>query len=284
MSQNPSQAPVLENEAGLVDSHDLLRRAPQGPGQRRRVRIPLALIGPVLMLGLWWVAASADLVSEKLLPGPVETLTSLWTSLLSGEMLLDIGPTLLRTVYAFLIAAGIGIPIGVILGSSAKLYRTMEFVIDFFRSTPVTAVFPLFLLIFGIGDAAKISVAAFAAGLIVLFNVAYGVMSARQTRIMASKVMGASRTRILKDVMFFESLTQTFVGLRTGVSIALVVIIVAEMFIGSDSGMGHRIIDAQQVYDLTDMYSSILVTGAIGYGFNRMFLALDRRLIHWAGH
>jgi len=244
----------------------------------------LALIGPVLMLGLWWVAASADLVSEKLLPGPVETLTSLWTSLLSGEMLLDIGPTLLRTVYAFLIAAGIGIPIGIILGSSAKLYRTMEFVIDFFRSTPVTAVFPLFLLIFGIGDAAKISVAAFAAGLIVLFNVAYGVMSARKTRIMASKVMGASRTRILKDVMFFESLTQTFVGLRTGVSIALVVIIVAEMFIGSDSGMGHRIIDAQQVYDLTDMYSSILVTGAIGYGFNRMFLALDRRLIHWAGH
>lgn len=277
-------APVLEDEAWQLDSQDPIHPPLPGPKTRGRVKVPLALTGPVLMLAIWWVAAEADLVSEKLLPGPVETLAALWTSLLSGDMMLDVGPTLLRTVYAFSIAAGIGIPIGIVLGSSPRLYRTMEFVIDFFRSTPVTAVFPLFLLIFGIGDAAKISVAAFAAGLIVLFNVAYGVMSARQTRIMASKVMGASRTRILKDVMFFESLTQTFVGLRTGVSIALVVIIVAEMFIGSDNGMGHRIIDAQQVYDLTDMYSSILVTGAIGYGFNRLFLALDKRLIHWAGH
>jgi len=279
-----TQSPVLEDEARLIDSQDPIHPPPPGTKTRRRVKVPLALTGPVLLLAIWWVAAQADLVSEKLLPGPVETLGALWTSLLSGDMMLDIGPTLLRTVYAFLIAAGIGIPIGIVLGSSPSLYRTMEVVIDFFRSTPVTAVFPLFLLIFGIGDAAKISVAAFAAGLIVLFNVAYGVMSARQTRIMASKVMGASRPRILKDVMFFESLTQTFVGLRTGVSIALVVIIVAEMFIGSDNGMGHRIIDAQQVYDLTDMYSSILVTGAIGYGFNRLFLGLDKRLIHWAGH
>lgn len=277
-------APVLEDEARQLDAQDPIHPPLPGPKTWRRVKVPLALTGPVLMLAIWWVAAEADLVSEKLLPGPVETLAALWTSLLSGDMMLDVGPTLLRTVYAFLIAAGIGIPIGIVLGSSPGLYRTMEFVIDFFRSTPVTAVFPLFLLIFGIGDAAKISVAAFAAGLIVLFNVAYGVMSARQTRIMASKVMGASRTRILKDVMFFESLTQTFIGLRTGVSIALVVIIVAEMFIGSDNGMGHRIIDAQQVYDLTNMYSSILVTGAIGYGFNRLFLALDKRLIHWAGH
>ncbi len=279
MNPPPSESTVLE--ASAAD----LRPIDKDPSlQRRPTRAPYVLIGPVALFMAWWLAASADLVSEKLLPGPIETMASLWGSLLNGDMLLDVGPTLMRTLYAFVIAAGIGIPIGIILGSSSKLYRTMEFVIDFFRSTPVTAVFPLFLLIFGIGDAAKISVAAFAAGLIVLFNVAYGVMSARQTRIMASKVMGASRTRILKDVMFFESLTQTFVGLRTGVSIALVVIIVAEMFIGSDTGMGHRIIDAQQVYNLTDMYSSILVTGAIGYGFNRLFLVLDKRLIHWSGH
>lgn len=246
-------------------------------------RAPHAVVGPVLLLVVWWAAASADLVSDKLLPGPVETLASLWVSLTSGDMMLDIRPTLYRTLTAFALALAGGLPIGILLGSSPKLYKTMEFLIDFFRSTPVTALFPLFLLIFGIGDAAKISVAVFAAGLIILFNVAYGVMSATKTRIMAAKVMGASRMRILKDVMFFESLTQTFVGLRTGVSIGLVVIIVAEMFVGSDNGMGQRIIDAQQVFDLTNMYASILVTGAIGYGFNRLFLGLDNRLVHWSG-
>jgi NitT/TauT family transport system permease protein len=67
------------------------------------------------------------------------------------------------------------------------------------------------------------------------------------------------------------------------VSMGLVVIIVAEMFIGSIHGMGHRIIDAQQVYDLEDMYASILVTGIIGYGLNLLFLGLERWLVHWSG-
>ena len=79
------------------------------------------------------------------------------------------------------------------LGSSVRLYRSLEFVIDFFRSTPASAMFPLFLVLFGVGDETKISVAAFGAILVILFNVAYGVMNARKTRLLAAKVMGASR-------------------------------------------------------------------------------------------
>ena len=74
-----------------------------------------------------------------------------------------------------------------------------------------------------------------------------------------------------------------FVGLRTAVSLALVVIIVAEMFIGATDGMGHRIIDAQISYSLTDMYGSILVAGAMGYGLNLALLFLERSVIHWSG-
>ena len=70
---------------------------------------------------------------------------------------------------------------------------------------------------------------------------------------LAAKSMGASPLRIFFDVIFFETLSQTFVGVRTGISIALVVIIVAEMFIGATDGLGHRIIDAQISYNLTDM-------------------------------
>jgi NitT/TauT family transport system permease protein len=198
-------------------------------------------------------------------------------------MISDATATLKLTLTAFVIASVLGVPTGIILGSSKKIYRSVEFVIDFFRSTPVTAMFPLFLLIFGIDDSSKISVAAFAAWLVLLFNVAYGVMNAGETRVLAAKVMGASRWRIFKDVMFYDSLPQTFVGIRMAVSMGLVVIIVAEMFIGSIHGMGHRIIDAQQVYDLEDMYASILVTGIIGYGLNLLFLGLERWLVHWSG-
>jgi ABC-type nitrate/sulfonate/bicarbonate transport system permease component len=126
-------------------------------------------------------------------------------------------------------------------------------------------------------------VAAFAAWLVVVFNVAYGVMNARQTRILAARVMGASQWRVFRDVMFFESLPQTFVGLRMAVSIALVVIIVAEMFIGSSDGLGRRIIDSQQVFDLQQMYASIIASGVMGYGVNLIFFGIEKLFVHWAG-
>ncbi|OGB21560.1 MAG: taurine ABC transporter permease [Burkholderiales bacterium RIFCSPLOWO2_02_FULL_57_36] len=247
------------------------------------LRVGRTLVGPLLLIVIWWFANNLQLVSDKLLPGPIETFGSLWTSLADGSMTADLTATLYRTLYAFALAAIVGIPTGIILGSSDRIYHLVEFLVDFFRSTPATAMFPLFLLIFGIGDFAKVAVAAFSAWLVVLFNVAYGVMNSRKTRILAARVMGASKWQVFRTVMFFESLPQTFVGLRMAVSLALVVIIVAEMFIGSTNGMGHRIIDAQQVFDLQQMYASILMTGMIGYGFNVLFLTVEKHAVHWAG-
>jgi ABC-type nitrate/sulfonate/bicarbonate transport system permease component len=175
------------------------------------------------------------------------------------------------------------VPLGVMLGSSEGAYRSVEFLIDFFRSTPSSALIPLFMLIFGITDINKIAIAAFGAALIVLFNSAYGVMNAKKTRVMAAQIMGVSRWHIFKDVMLMESLAQTFVGLRSAVSMGLVIVIVAEMFIGSETGLGHRIIDAQQVFNIKDMYGSILITGALGYLLNLLFLLIEKRVIHWSG-
>lgn len=203
--------------------------------------------------------------------------------MIAGDLWSDLGATLLRTVYSFLIAVASGIPIGIVLGSNRVVYQSFEFAIDFFRSTPATALFPLFLLVFGIGEESKIALAAFSAWLVIVFNTAYGVMNARTTRILAARVMGASNFRIFRDVMFYESLPQTLIGIRLGVSYALVVIIVAEMFIGSSNGMGRRIIDAQQTYELSKMYASILATGGIGYLMNLGFFFIEKIFVKWSG-
>ena len=241
------------------------------------------VLGPVILIIVWWIAFAFKLVDANLLPSPFATLTDTWANIVAGNMLEDFWHTLKRVTYAFLFATLVGVPVGIVLGVKDKVYRSVEFLIDFFRSTPATAMFPLFLLLFGLGDFSKIAVAAFAGWLIVVFNVAYGVMNARRTRMLAAKSLGASSFRIFCDVVFFETLPQTFVGIRTGISIALVVIIVAEMFIGATDGLGHRIIDAQISYNLTDMYGSILVTGAMGYGLNIIFLALEKQVVHWSG-
>ena len=111
-----------------------------------------------------------------------------------------------------------------------------------------------------------------------MFNSAYGVINARKQRVMAAKVMGASRWQIFKDVLIWESLQPTFVGLRSAVSMALVIVIVAEMFIGSDNGLGHRIIDAQQVLNVKSMYAAILAAGVARLRAQRA--VPDRRAAH----
>ena len=243
----------------------------------------LPLIGPLLLIALWQLMISAHWVKPVLLPPPGATLLHLVDVFSSGAIFGDLGSTVYRTLASFAIAVAVGVPLGVVLGSAEGAYRSVEFLIDFFRSTPSSALIPLFLLIFGITDINKIAIASFGAMLIVLFNSAYGVMNAKKTRVMAAQIMGVSKWHVFKDVMLMESLPQTFVGLRSAVSMALVIVIVAEMFIGSETGLGHRIIDAQQVFNVKEMYCSILVTGALGYGLNLLFLLAEKRLIHWSG-
>src|SRR6202142_2226714 len=243
----------------------------------------LPIVGVAGLLALWSIASYWQWVDPVLLPSPLSTFASLWQGMDGGPLGFDFVKTVYRTAAATAIAAVIAIPLGIVLGSSERIYRSLEFVIDFFPSTPASAMFPLFLVLFGVGDETKISVAAFGAMLVILFNVAYGVMNARKTRLLAARVMGASRLRILTDVMLLESLPQTFVGLRNGVSLALVIVIVAEMFIGSTDGLGQRVFEAQQLFDMPDMYAAIFATGALGYGLNLLFLTIERQFVHWSG-
>ncbi len=243
----------------------------------------LPLIGPLVLFVIWDLVVRLQLVSPVLLPTPSATIVALVKGLAGGPLLWDFLSSLNRTLQAFVIAGVIGVPLGVLLGSNEKAYRSVEFLVDFFRSTPSSALIPLFLMIFGVTDMNKIAIAAFAAVLVILFNSAYGVINARKQRVMAARVMGASRWQIFKDVLIWESLQPTFVGLRSGVSMALVIVIVAEMFIGSDSGLGNRIINAQQVLNVREMYAAILAAGALGYVLNIIFLVLEKRVVHWSG-
>ncbi|MFC4274355.1 ABC transporter permease [Achromobacter aloeverae] len=279
MSKASAPAPAPGAPAGWAPPASSDAAAPRPPLRDRL----LPFVGPVVLFVIWDLVVRAGLIKAILLPSPADTLVALVTGLAGGPLLTDFTVTVVRTLEAFVIAAVIGMPLGVVLGSNERAYRSVEFLIDFFRSTPSSALIPLFLLIFGVSDINKVAIAAFGALLIVVFNSAYGVINARKQRVMAARVMGATRWRIFKDVLLWESLQPSFVGLRSAVSMALVIVIVAEMFIGSENGLGHAIIDAQQVLNVKTMYAAILAAGALGYVLNILFLVLERRVVHWSG-
>lgn len=94
--------------------------------------------------------------------------------------------------------------------------------------------------------------------------------------------MGASKIQIFSNILLWESLPQTLIGLRTAASWILVIIIVTEMFIGTSAGIGRRIVDFQYTYNIPEMYAMIIVAGTIGYLINLLFAIFERKVVHWA--
>lgn len=241
------------------------------------------LIGPAALILVWLLAGWLNLINPLFIPTLPKVLSSLGEMIVSRILLTDLVNTAWRTLVGFLIAALIGIPIGLILGSSKKIYEASSVLVDFFRSVPGTALFPLFLLFFGIGDEAKIANAVFACALIIIVNAMYGVKNTNRTRVLAAQTMRASPSRIFLRVVLPNALPEIAGGLRIAVSIALVVIVVTEMFVGTASGLGKRIFQTYQLFQIPEMFAAILLTGLFGYGLNLLLVTIERRVIHWGG-
>lgn len=240
-------------------------------------------IGPIVFLLIWIILSLFHIVNPLFLPSPLAVLKTFFISIFSGDIIPDILFTLYRMIIGFFLSAIIGIPIGLLMGYSDKVYGALEFLVDFFRSIPALALFPLFLLFLGIGDSAKIGVVVFACFFVVLINAMYGVKNANKTRIMASKTMGANNLDIFRKIIFWDALPDIVTGLRISLSMSLLVVIVTEMFLGTEVGLGHRIYDAHLIYRIPEMYVSIILVGLLGYLLNKLFVWWERRIIHWAG-
>jgi NitT/TauT family transport system permease protein len=245
--------------------------------------VKLSVLGPILVLVIWWTVTELKLVNPILLPRLDDTLARFFALIISAKVFPDLWATVYRTVLGFGIASVFGIISGLVIGKYAKIYKTFEIVIDFFRSLPATAMFPLFLLIFGIGSASKIAIAIFISFWIVLLNSAYGVIHSSKTRTKVAKSLGATDWQIFRDITVMEALPQIVVGLRTAISLSLIVVVVSEMFIGSTSGIGQKIYDSYLTYETTNLYAWLLIVGLVGYILNNFFVFFEKRTLHWVG-
>ncbi len=246
-----------------------------------RLRI---LIGPVILLSLWAAVTVTGLVRPIFLPSPKKVLEALVTLAIDGPLWTDMGATLYRTGAAFVIAGVIGLIIGVPMGISKRLYESFEVVFDFFRSMPSPALVPLAMLLFGLGNLSRISVAAFTCSLVNAIQVAYAVRQIPRHRILAGRLSGANGLFLLTRVLIPSVLPGVAAGLRITLSLSLIIIVVTEMFIGTRSGLGMRIYDFHLMFRSAEMYATIFVVGLMGYMLNKTIEIAERRFVHWAGH
>ena len=240
-------------------------------------------IGPMALIAVWFLVTITKMVDPFFLPSPVtvgEKLGILLSIVSTYEHILK---TFYRMMAGYLIAVGIGVPLGIVLGYWEKIYDSVEFIIDFFRSFPATAMFPLFMLAFGLGDGSKIALVVFGCALLILVNTTYGVHGGSRTRKMVAETMKASEAYIMTKVVLPEALPQIAAGLRLALSLSLIIVVVLEMFIGTTKGLGYLIYNAHMTYQIADMYAYIVLAGLIGYFINQGFVKLEDKVIHWAG-
>jgi ABC-type nitrate/sulfonate/bicarbonate transport system permease component len=235
------------------------------------------------MLLIWWAISIIGIVNQLLLPPPLAVGQNLINLLLNGTLNNDINSTVSRFILGYIGGVVSGIPIGLLMGMSRISYQLLEFPTDFFRSLPVTALFPLFLLCFGVGDTSKVAMIWMAVIFIVAVNATYGVIQAPKKRLQMARSFRANRRQIFFDIIIWESVPQIVVGMRVALSTALIVAIVGEMFIGTQYGIGQRLYDAYSKSLIEELYSMILIVGIIGYLANKLFLIIEKRLIFWVG-
>mgnify|MGYP001563427859 CR=1 len=241
------------------------------------------LIGPFAILLIWFVVTTSGLVNPLFLPKPDITFGKFISLFGQGIILPDIAMTLYRVFFGFLLAVLLGVPLGLLFGLSARFYASFELIIEFFRSLPSTALFPLFLLVFGIGDAAKIAIVVFVSFWIILISTASGVLHSSKTRHKVAQSFGANQWQMLTNITFMEALPQIVMGLRVAVSISFIVVVVTEMFIGTNVGLGQRIYDSYLTYRVPELYATLIIIGLLGYIVNKGLIFLERKTLHWTG-
>jgi len=242
-----------------------------------------ALIGPLALILIWYMISTFKWVNPFFLPSPWNVFLELKALLLSSGVYTHIGKTIYRMFSGYLMAILFGIPLGVVVGYWERVYNSLEFVIEFFRGFPATSLFPLFMLAFGIGDAAKIAIVIFSCSLLITINTLYGVRNSSKTRQMVAETMKATKTYIFLRVILPDALPYITAGLRTALSLTLIIVVILEMFIGTEKGLGHLIYNAHMTYQIPQMYATIIITGLIGYGMNKGFIKLEEEIIHWGG-
>ncbi|MDD9954239.1 MAG: ABC transporter permease [Candidatus Woesearchaeota archaeon] len=233
----------------------------------------------VLLLMFWIFLTWTNSVHPVFLPPMHSVLHALHDLLLSSG--LDVMSTLGRTIAGFLLGVFIAVPLGVFLGVHRGLYNTVSWYIDFLRSVPVTAMFPLFLVFFGFGNTSKIAMSAWASGFILLVNTINGVRSTKLNRRVMAQVKHATRTQILTKITFPETLPFIFTGMKIGTSWSLIVVLVAEMFIGTTHGLGRRIYDASILFDTPMVLACIFIVGCVGLVTNYLLTLWEKSVVHW---
>lgn len=245
---------------------------------RRHLKlIALEAVVPIVLLLAWWFgSAGSTSVFYPPLKSIAEAFQLQWLSGLSPDLV----ASLYRLGIGFGIAVVAGVGLGFVLAGSPRLNQAFGPVVEFARFLPPPVTAPIFIILWGIGDLAKIVFIVFGAIWPILMNTVDGARSVDDVKISTARVYGITGWRRLVHLTLPASGPRIAVGIRNGLAAGLITMAVGEM-IGSSDGVGYVMLRAQQEFATPEMWSGMIMLGLLGYALNAILTIIEHRVLFW---
>ena len=240
----------------------------------------LRLAVPVLIVIAWWAVSQTE-ITGLFVPTPAEAVQTFWDEFVVGDAVVThTVPSLVRALVGLGVAIVVGIAVGVALGTSTILTGLFQPLVHLGRSLPSPALLGVFFLLFGVGDAPKIFLIAFAVVWPILLNTIDGVGAVGEVRAQAAQVFRIPAHRVLTMIVLPGAAPKIFAGIRTSMSYSLIMMIISELQ-RSENGLGYLLVQAQRNFDFGTFFAVLIMLVIIGVVFNLVFKAIERRVLAW---
>jgi ABC-type nitrate/sulfonate/bicarbonate transport system permease component len=186
----------------------------------------------------------------------------------------------LRLAAGYALAVVVSISLGVLIGTSRTVRGVLEPVLEFFRAIPPPVLVPIFILLFGIGDGMKIVVIAFGCMWPILLNTVEGVRAVDSVLSDTSRVYGITGGARLRKLVLPAASPQIFAGLRQGLSVAIILMVISELFAASN-GLGFAVVQAQRSFAIAETWAGMLMLGLLGFLLALLFRLVENRRLRW---
>ena len=211
---------------------------------------------------------------------PIKVLERTWRDLVGGELWRHIGITLTETALAFVIGATFGILFGFAFARLRVLAAIFDPYIKAANALPRVVLAPIFALWFGLGIWSKVALGFTLVFFIVFFNVYQGVREVSPTVLANARMLGMREGQLFRHVYWPAALTWMFSSLHTSVGFALVGAVVGE-YLGSAAGLGYKIHEAESGFDVTGVFSGMLILMVVVIAVDTMVTMIENRLLVW---
>lgn len=235
----------------------------------------------IAFLALWQASSMMGWVNPSIFPPLHVIAIALFNGVASGALVDDIAISLQRSGLAFAAAVVVGIPLGLFMGQIRAVERALDPILQLFRQTSALALYPVFILLLGLGETSKIFVIFWATLFPILLSTIGGVKEVDAKLIEMARTYGASRLTVFRRVVLPASAPAIFVGLRLSATTALLLLIAAEM-IGANKGIGFQVMNAQYNFQIPLMFAAIFLLALLGLAANAILILLQNRLCRWA--